>query len=65
MPALAALHSATAVNARMLGIDSQTGTIEPGKRADLVVLNADPTADITNTRKIAMVFHNGQRVTLQ
>jgi imidazolonepropionase-like amidohydrolase len=65
MPPLAALHSATQVNAKMLGIDSETGTVESGKRADLLVLDADPSSDITNTRRIAMVFHNGRRVTLQ
>jgi imidazolonepropionase-like amidohydrolase len=38
------------------------GTIEPGKIADLVVLTADPLADISNLRKVAMVFKDGRAV---
>ncbi|MFF5437928.1 amidohydrolase family protein [Streptomyces achromogenes] len=36
------------------------GTVAPGKRADLRVLNADPTADIGNIRDLAMVILNGE-----
>jgi imidazolonepropionase-like amidohydrolase len=36
------------------------GSLEPGKLADLVVLNADPTQDIRNTDHIAMVMQNGR-----
>ncbi|MFD5753574.1 amidohydrolase family protein [Streptomyces sp. NPDC127033] len=35
------------------------GTVAPGKRADLLVLNADPTADIGNLRDLSMVILNG------
>jgi imidazolonepropionase-like amidohydrolase len=59
---LQAIHTATQENARMLHIDNVTGTIEPGKQADLIVLDADPSIDITNTRKIAMIFHHGKQV---
>ena len=38
------------------------GTIEPGKIADLVVLTADPLADISNLRKVSMVFKDGRAV---
>lgn len=38
------------------------GTLEPGKMADLVVLTADPLADIENVRKIAMVVKEGKTV---
>jgi imidazolonepropionase-like amidohydrolase len=62
MKPLEAIHSATAVNAKMLQIDEKTGTIRPGKQADLIVLNADPTSEITNTEKIAMIFHNGREI---
>ena len=48
--------------AKMLQIDEKTGTIRPGKQADLIVLNADPTSEITNTEKIAMIFHNGREI---
>ncbi|MCZ0208736.1 amidohydrolase family protein [Streptomyces sp. UMAF16] len=36
------------------------GTVAPGKRADLLVLNADPTADIGNIRDLGMVILNGE-----
>ena len=38
------------------------GTIEPGKRADLLVLDADPSKKIDNTHRIAAVWHNGIQV---
>jgi imidazolonepropionase-like amidohydrolase len=38
------------------------GTIEPGKIADLVVLTADPLADISHLRKVSMVFKDGRAV---
>jgi imidazolonepropionase-like amidohydrolase len=38
------------------------GTIEPGKLADLVVLTADPLADIHNLRKVATVFKDGRAI---
>lgn len=55
------LKMATANAARALGIASRAGTIEAGKRADLVLLSADPTADIANTRKIEWVMKAGDR----
>lgn len=57
-----AIHAATGVNAKILGIDDKTGTVEKGKQADLLVLDADPSADIHNTEKIDMIFHNGRLI---
>lgn len=57
-----ALASATRLPATWLGVDSDRGTIEVGKRADLVLLDANPLTDIANTRKIAGVFLNGKWV---
>jgi imidazolonepropionase-like amidohydrolase len=37
----------------------QLGTIEPGKRADLVILDANPLDDIANLRKVSMVIKDG------
>lgn len=54
------LTSATRLSATWLGIDSIVGTIEVGKLADLVLLDANPLEDIKNTRKIAGIFVNGQ-----
>ena len=57
---LEALHAATAGCARILGAEGDLGTIEPGKWADLVPLDADPTADIRNTRRIRAVLQAGR-----
>jgi hypothetical protein len=57
---LQALHAATGAAARIIGAERDFGTIEPGKWADLVILDADPTADIRNTRRIRMVMQAGR-----
>ncbi len=54
------LASATRLPAVWLGTDVDRGTIEVGKRADMVLLDADPLVTITNTRKISGVFMNGR-----
>src|SRR5213078_2853819 len=51
------LVAATA--ARALGLDS-TGTVTAGAVADLVVLDADPLAEIRNVRRIALVVRRGE-----
>jgi imidazolonepropionase-like amidohydrolase len=53
------LRMATSNGARALGLEAEIGTVEPGKRADLVVLEADPTLAIANTRRIRWVMHGG------
>jgi hypothetical protein len=55
-----ALRSATIEPAKYLGADASIGTVEEGKAADLVILDADPLADIRNTRKIAGVVIGGK-----
>ena len=54
-----ALCAATSEPARFLGLDS-LGTIEAGKLADLVLLEANPLTDIGNTRRIVAVVANGR-----
>ena len=54
-----ALTAATLNGARAIGVADQMGTIAVGKAADLVLLDADPLADIRNTRRIAAVIKNG------
>ncbi|TDD47977.1 amidohydrolase [Kribbella antibiotica] len=55
-----ALYAATAEPARFLGLGADLGTVEAGKIADLVVLDADPLTDIRNTRRIHSVVTRGR-----
>ena len=55
-----ALQTATLNPAKFLGRESELGTIEKGKLADLVLLDANPLDDIRNTEKIAAVVVNGR-----
>ncbi len=57
-----AIVCATSNNAALLGIQATRGTLWPGKRADLIVLAANPLDDITNTRSIVTIFHDGRTV---
>ena len=56
----AVLQAATMNNARALKQDAHLGSVAAGKAADLVILDADPTADIRNTRKVVRVIHDGR-----
>jgi imidazolonepropionase-like amidohydrolase len=60
MSPVEALASATRRPAEWLGLGDSVGTIESGKVADLVLLDADPLDDITNTRRIAAVVLRGR-----
>lgn len=57
---LEALQAATLNAAKCLGLSDSYGTVEKGKVADLLLLDADPLADIANTRKIAAVVVEGK-----
>ena len=57
---LEALRAATVRPAEFFGIESDIGTIDPGKRADLVLLDANPLSDIKNTRRISGVISKGR-----
>jgi len=54
-----ALRAATMNAARMLGKEQELGTVEAGKAADLVILDADPRADIRNVTRIVRTFKGG------
>jgi len=49
---LEALQAATIVSARALGVEKESGSLEAGKRGDVLLLNADPLAHIHNTRTV-------------
>lgn len=57
-----AIVAGTRHGAEALGIDARTGTVAVGKRADLLVLDADPSVDVRNTRRIRMTVLGGRIV---
>jgi imidazolonepropionase-like amidohydrolase len=64
MSPMQALVAATGGAARVMKLD-KLGTIEPGRWADLLVLDADPLADIKNTRRINSVWVAGRRLAVK
>lgn len=60
MSPVEALAAGTIESARSLGYDKDVGSLEAGKLADLVVLDADPSADIRNSDKVAKVMIGGR-----
>jgi imidazolonepropionase-like amidohydrolase len=62
MTPMQVIVSATSAAARCMGLDETIGTIEPGKRADFLVLTANPLDDILNTREIDSVWIEGRRI---
>ena len=59
MTPMQVLVSSTAVAARAMRRETEFGTVEKGKDADLVVVSADPSADVANVRKIRYVVRGG------
>lgn len=57
-----ALEAATRRAAEMIGAEDEFGTIQPGKRADLLILGANPLQDIRNTRTLKIVIAGGRVV---
>lgn len=60
MSNLRVLRAATINGARTLGLDQQIGSLEPGKLADLIVLDKNPLADIRNTNSVRYTMVNGR-----
>jgi imidazolonepropionase-like amidohydrolase len=60
MTPLAALQTATLNPARYFGVESTSGRIAPGQRADVVLLDADPLVDVGNVRRIRAVVLGGR-----
>ena len=59
MKPLAAIRSATSVDAKLFGIDDKLGTLEANKIADVVAVPGDPSADITAMEKVFFVMKDG------
>lgn len=57
-----ALHTATLLNARLAGIDGETGSVEAGKCADLIVCAKNPLDDPAALRSLSMVIRAGRRI---
>lgn len=62
---LDAIRSATIVAAETIGMEHETGSIEKGKRADLLILNNNPLENIEHLKEIRMVIKSGQVITHQ
>ncbi len=54
-----AIQAATIIPARAMGMDKELGTVEKGKRGDLILINGNPLEDIHNTRNVEYVITNG------
>lgn len=54
-----AIGSATAVAAQLLGMDDEIGTLEPGKRADILLVHGDPLTDISALTNVQAVIKDG------
>lgn len=59
MPAMETIQAATMEAAKLLRIEEELGSVEPGKIADLVAVPGDPLADITLMQQIAFVMKDG------
>jgi len=60
MTPMESLRAATLSGARYIGLDKDIGSLEPGKLADLVVLDANPLDDVQNTRTVHYTIVNGR-----
>ena len=65
MSNMEAIVSATRDAARSCCIDSLVGTLDPGKQADILVVNGNPLDDLANLRQVADVFLTGNRIDRQ
>ena len=62
LPAIAAIRAATSSAARLLGLESEVGSIETGKLADLVLVDGDPLADLAVLGRPVAVWRGGTLV---
>jgi imidazolonepropionase-like amidohydrolase len=64
MSPAAALRAATVDAAKLLGVENDFGTLDPGKRADLIAVEGNPLADVTRLQSVKWVMLNGKVVSL-
>jgi len=55
-----AIQSATIVSARAMNLRSESGTLEIGKRADMILVTGDPLKNIADLRHVTTVIANGR-----
>ena len=60
MTPMEAILSATSVPARVMGLEKETGTIAVGKSADVILVDGDPLANISDIRKVRYVVSRGK-----
>jgi imidazolonepropionase-like amidohydrolase len=58
-----AIQAATLIPARVMGLEREVGTIQAGKRADVIVIDGDPLVEIRNTRNVEFTIANGRMYT--
>ncbi len=59
MPPAQAIKAATVNAADLLGVSGQIGTLEPGKRADLIAVSGDPTRNVGLLKRVSFVMKDG------
>src|SRR5438270_13414118 len=64
IPPIHIIQSATKLTAEAMRVADRIGTVEPGKIADIIIVDADPLADIANLRKVSAVVFDGKQVEL-
>lgn len=60
MTPVAAIHAATGAVTASLGLDKTFGTIRPGQRADITIVDGDPSVDISTLRQVRTVIQSGR-----
>jgi imidazolonepropionase-like amidohydrolase len=64
MSPAAALRSATVDAAKLLGVEGDSGSLDSGKRADLIAVEGNPLADVARLQSVKWVMLNGKVISL-